>query len=264
MRPVRNGFTLVELLVVLAIIAVLAAILFPVFAQAREKARQTTCLNNQRQLGIAIQLYVQDNDDRLFFYTSLSKPSKSRTGVVVRKERDLPSQRWWNLLLGYLKTRPSLVCPDDDLPTPSEDLKDRWIIPRSYIASRAAEGLGLAQIEFPAEAIVLTEKWGHYEGDPAKIIGDTWIEPFKGDFNYHPEIDQMEIAANRHSGGIISVFFDGHAKWLKPQVLGASKTLTGCDLIHAYPLPFYGMCDKSDAGCTNNGDYNICNHFTYP
>jgi len=62
-RAVHQGFTLIELLVVIAIIAVLAAILFPVFAQAREKARMTTCLNNQRQIATTILIYVQDNDE---------------------------------------------------------------------------------------------------------------------------------------------------------------------------------------------------------
>jgi prepilin-type N-terminal cleavage/methylation domain-containing protein len=61
----RRGFTLIELLVVIAIIAILAAILFPVFAKAREKARQTACLNNQRQLATAFMLYAQDHDEML-------------------------------------------------------------------------------------------------------------------------------------------------------------------------------------------------------
>ena len=59
----RRGFTLIELLVVIAIIAILAAILFPVFAQAREKARQATCLSNLRQVDVATQMYMQDYDE---------------------------------------------------------------------------------------------------------------------------------------------------------------------------------------------------------
>ena len=64
-RRRRQGFTLIELLVVIAIIAILAAILFPVFAQAREKARQATCSSNQRQMGLAFMMYAQDYDETL-------------------------------------------------------------------------------------------------------------------------------------------------------------------------------------------------------
>src|SRR5919108_973651 len=65
MRLRRTGFTLIELLVVIAIIAILAAILFPVFAQAREKARESACLSNVKQLGLALQIYAQDYDETL-------------------------------------------------------------------------------------------------------------------------------------------------------------------------------------------------------
>src|ERR1043166_4890534 len=59
----RKGFTLIELLVVIAIIAILAAILFPVFAQAREQARSTACLSNTKQIGLAVHMYAQDYDE---------------------------------------------------------------------------------------------------------------------------------------------------------------------------------------------------------
>ena len=78
----RNGFTLIELLVVIAIIAILAAILFPVFSQAREKARQVTCLSNQRNIGMAIAQYVQDYDE--FF-----PPSQYGGG-----NSGIPQQEW--------------------------------------------------------------------------------------------------------------------------------------------------------------------------
>src|SRR5664280_2122160 len=68
----RKGFTLIELLVVIAIIAILAAILFPVFAKAREKARQSSCLSNVKQIGLAFMAYVQDYDEKLVYFRTAS------------------------------------------------------------------------------------------------------------------------------------------------------------------------------------------------
>lgn len=76
----REGFTLIELLVVIAIIAILAAILFPVFAKAREKARQTKCMNNQRQIAMGVQLYTQEHEEKLpaadSMWSSIDVPKK--------------------------------------------------------------------------------------------------------------------------------------------------------------------------------------------
>jgi prepilin-type N-terminal cleavage/methylation domain-containing protein/prepilin-type processing-associated H-X9-DG protein len=262
MRSPYKGFTLIELLAVIAIIAILAAILFPVFSQAREKARQTACLSNEKQIGTAIQMYLQDYDERLFFYASTRTPSVSRTGAVLPNAASVNPVRWWNALMPYMKNSQILICPSDDAPTPSQDAQGQTTIQRSYIACRTAEGLALPQIDFPTETIVVTEKWGHdLQG---KAITDSWIEPFNGDFNYDPATGRMALAANRHTGGVNCAFFDGHAKWLTPQTIDSSQNLTGCTLIHADPLVSAGLCDASIAGCANTSAANICNRFIYP
>ena len=257
----RKGFTLIELLVVIAIIAILAAILFPVFSQAREKARQTSCLSNQKQVGTSVQMYVQDYDERLFF-----RANASRTGATASGNAANPV-RWWNALMPYMKNTQILACPSDGNPTPSKDVNGVANILRSYIACNAAESLSLAQIDVPVETIVITEKRGDPQaGDPTA----SWIEPHNGDFRYDAATDKMTTLANRHSGGLNCVFFDGHAKWYRPQTIIASKTLTGCTLIHSNPLisnpPLANdMCDTKTSGtaCINNQADNICNTFDY-
>jgi len=98
----RRGFTLIELLVVIAIIAILAAILFPVFAKAREKARQTSCLSNHRQVGTAWMSYVQDFDE-------MTPPMNSFHAVYGRV--------WIQTILQpYMRSREIWQCPSFDVP----------------------------------------------------------------------------------------------------------------------------------------------------
>ncbi len=272
----RSGFTLIELLVVIAIIAILAAILFPVFAQAREKARQTACLSNTKQLGTATQMYLQDNDETLFFRAATTSPSISRSGAVVPNSASLLPVYWWNAVMPYIKNNQVFTCPSDAAPALTKDINGNAVIKRSYIAIRAAEALSLSQIEFSSETIVFTDKWDVTAGSAPKPITDSWIEPMNGDFDYYPTFSRMALAGDRHQGATSCTFFDGHAKAIKGQMIGASKVLTGCTLIHNYPVVGNGMCDKSNAGCANVGnpdnkdpnhpiaDANICNSFTYP
>jgi len=95
------GFTLIELLVVIAIIAILAAILFPVFAKAREKARQTTCASNEKQLGLVFLQYVQDYDE--------AWPNVNAN-----------NQQWTASVYSYVKTYGAFACPDDPCPSSSK------------------------------------------------------------------------------------------------------------------------------------------------
>jgi prepilin-type N-terminal cleavage/methylation domain-containing protein/prepilin-type processing-associated H-X9-DG protein len=95
----RRAFTLIELLVVIAIIAILAAILFPVFAQAREAARKTQCLGNMRQIGTASNLYVQDYDE---------------TYCPMRNSDNTPYQAWPTLMQPYVKNEGIFVCPSGE------------------------------------------------------------------------------------------------------------------------------------------------------
>ncbi len=83
MKTSQKGFTLIELLVVIAIIAILAAILFPVFARAREKARQTTCTSNQRQIAASVQMYAQDHDETLPSSSTIWSDIKVDPGVLI-------------------------------------------------------------------------------------------------------------------------------------------------------------------------------------
>lgn len=103
--PANNAFTLIELLVVIAIIAILAAILFPVFAQARAKARQSSCLSNQKQIGTAILSYNQDFDDAYpmaIYYPAGGTGSGSSTWLS-----------WPAIIQPYLKNTQVLICPSE-------------------------------------------------------------------------------------------------------------------------------------------------------
>jgi prepilin-type N-terminal cleavage/methylation domain-containing protein/prepilin-type processing-associated H-X9-DG protein len=131
-RHRRSGFTLIELLVVIAVIAILAALLFPVFAQAREKARQSTCLSNQKQIALALSMYAQDFDETYPF-------------TVVLDANTSLSIEWDDLLTPYIKTGTVggiLACPSAS----SRDL--------AYSLNWTVGGRSMATIPSPAGLVV--------------------------------------------------------------------------------------------------------------
>jgi prepilin-type N-terminal cleavage/methylation domain-containing protein/prepilin-type processing-associated H-X9-DG protein len=105
----RTGFTLIELLVVIAIIAILAAILFPVFAQAREKARVTTCVSNLKQFDGAIMMYVQDYDET----EPIGFHAKFLIGPLTSQLTGLPQRGVHAEIMPYVKNEQAFKCPDD-------------------------------------------------------------------------------------------------------------------------------------------------------
>ncbi|MCW3058743.1 MAG: hypothetical protein JWQ02_564, partial [Capsulimonas sp.] len=212
----RRGFTLIELLVVIAIIAILAAILFPVFAQAREKARSISCMSNMKQIGLGVQMYIQDNDETLFFRgaSSAANLGKIRTSAIVGAGTTAPAinAQWYNVIYPYIKAKGVYTCPSDPGPT-ANVMPDGSTILRSYAAADSAEGLSLAQIDVPADTIVVTEKWDKNLAGVAN--GETWFEVWDGDMSAEPtQPTRMLKYASRHQGSMNCAFFDGHAKAL--------------------------------------------------
>jgi prepilin-type N-terminal cleavage/methylation domain-containing protein/prepilin-type processing-associated H-X9-DG protein len=190
----RRGFTLIELLVVVIIIAVLAAILFPVFAQAREKARTISCLSNCRQVGSAFTMYTQDYDENL--------PLNSHSGAGAG---------WLESAQPYIKSVLLYRCPSDrstnwNTPLPGQSkLRVSSYATNTYLTPSGGFS-SLAAIQRPAECVYLGELAENKTGDHLHV--SSWL-PMPGG-----TIDPLtEVSVLRHAGGSNFVFVDGHAKW---------------------------------------------------
>ena len=170
----RRGFTLIELLVVIAIIAILAAILFPVFAKAREKARQTSCLSNQRQISLAASMYAQEHDETL-------------------PTADL----FWN---GINLDQNATRCPDAKT-TPG------------YVFNVDLSGIALSAVQNPEKEIVsldgaTTSGVTQVSGIPLPTTGNV-----ANCLNNSPILNTYYVPGNalaRHGGMFIASYLDGH------------------------------------------------------
>jgi len=198
----RTGFTLIELLVVIAIIAILAAILFPVFAKAREKARQSSCLSNVKQLNLAVFQYAQDYDECLPF----AQMDYLGNGTTVMALGNLLSTSAPSHLMPYIKNSQVAVCP-----SLSGVCGYGWGHNhqpyRSGINPIPSPVVSMAFFNYPAEQL---------------LFMDSQSGTTSNAFVYCPHLTNDNgngFVSTRHNEGSNVAFLDGHAKWLSRSAL---------------------------------------------
>ena len=199
-RQSIGGFTLIELLVVIAIIAILAAILFPVFSQAREKARQATCTSNLKQIGMAFNMYIQDNDDAI--------PTVNGCAWSL----------WSGQISPYVNSPKVFECPtarsEGNIRTIATVAGNQHI-PYGYNFENPNSGQQwpqqwIAQISSPATTLIVCDSYG------VTTSGSL------GQKSYCVTTHSAtRSVASRHNGGANVLFFDWHVKWYKTSFLNA-------------------------------------------
>jgi prepilin-type N-terminal cleavage/methylation domain-containing protein/prepilin-type processing-associated H-X9-DG protein len=231
------GFTLIELLVVIAIIAILAAILFPVFAKAREKARQTACLSNERQVGMALMQYVQDFDETwpCGRYTTSSTGAMFPNGIG-----------WAQSVYPYVKSEGLFKCPSDDTEVPTGAPNNAVM---SYAFNANLAQISDADLTKPAMTVGAVEVSGNdgFVKDfsaldnraPAAsgpVIGTGGSAGGLARGNYRtgaigvPERDFNDptgvprLGKARHNEGSNFLCADGHAKWARGRTVSSGVT----------------------------------------
>jgi prepilin-type N-terminal cleavage/methylation domain-containing protein/prepilin-type processing-associated H-X9-DG protein len=202
----RKGFTLIELLVVIAIIAILAAILFPVFARAREKARQASCLSNLKQIGLAVMMYAQDNDEMYPRWYMDMGAGIVPTDALGSSWAAGGRFSWQNMILPYMKSVQIWTCPSNT----ANNYWNQYFMHQAHLGEQW--GIAMASVTRPAEIM--------FTGD--------------GFFNTHfcpvhnPASEWANVGSARHNGGANCAYLDGHAKWVNTNTLYTDTVLWGC------------------------------------
>lgn len=202
----RKGFTLIELLVVIAIIAILAAILFPVFAQARESARQTQCTNNQKQIATSVLMYVQDYDETFPMSAYFGRNPQGQPALVAI----------YDVLAPYIKNVDIFVCPSY---RPGIDWPQRVQAAGSPAPALATfryvgyiPNLGL----FGEDFCPVLRKRTPVTKIAAVDAPVNTIMLFDGYLKDRAALEYFNfLAFARHKEGVVINFVDGHAKWYR-------------------------------------------------
>ena len=210
----RHGFTLIELLVVIAIITILAAILFPVFARAREKARQSSCLSNLKQVATAELMYEQDYDQHTGCYCdTIGASSRARMS-------------WCDMLAPYVKNTQLYQCPSAALGT---DVYAGYA-KIGYFYNGLAGARGDGSIKSPSGTFLVGDLGCNNTGylphpfpsvpSPSDInVYAQWSHTGSNAAFSHWSAWSGTRDAEIHNGGWNYAFFDGHAKWINTQTL---------------------------------------------
>lgn len=217
----QSGFTLIELLVVIAIIAILAAILFPVFAQARDKARGASCLSNTKQQSLAFAMYTQDYDEttvRTYFgYWGMATCSYPNCPAIGH----FP---WPKQLFPYIKNKDVFTCPSftsanwDTLKCaydPAGLCRPEWDFPSviGYGLNPYVSSVSLGKIQAPADTLAIVETRYYPPGHPSYNASWGWYSAYapSGDPPAFPW--SVWLTARRHQDGNNCSFADGHSKY---------------------------------------------------
>lgn len=197
----KIGFTLIELLIVIAIIAILAAILFPVFARARENARRSSCLSNEKQQVIGLMQYVQDFDERLPHYD------------------DHNDKSWFNFILPYVKNTQVFRCPSVTKTTATfaSNKASTYCMPGLGTAGRkviySQDGTHMSLVKEPARTFMILESAYQHDDDPDYVTKGWGYMMCRLDNVGAPELENYVVSV-RHLDGYNVAFVDGHVKWL--------------------------------------------------
>ena len=232
--PTNSGFTLVEILVVVAILAILAAILFPVFARVRENARRSSCQSNLRQIGLGMLQYCGDYDDKLVksWYGSGNGNYSGGSDATDR-------YKWMDAIRPYLKSEQIFNCPShgahpaapvapfsygpyrfrDAYRFGSYAINSAYYEPGDFERSPAGEAdISLAAIGDAAGCVWVGDTAAHFEFAWENKTDQAAVEVDPSGLRY------MDYLVERHPNSTVVLFCDGHVKSMKPGRFWRAKT----------------------------------------